>query len=51
MHCFSIADEIISSDPMEIIEQKFDLHETVNLEYHQWQSDIGESSNNKPQGV
>lgn len=45
-HCFSDADEIISPEPMGIMEQKFYLHETVTLE-----PNIGESSNNKSQSV
>ena len=31
-HCFSDADEIISPEPMGIMEQKFYLHETVSLQ-------------------
>ncbi|KAF7731410.1 hypothetical protein EC973_000218 [Apophysomyces ossiformis] len=38
MHCFNLADEIPTVDPMEVEEQQqLDLYQTAALEWHHWQ--------------
>lgn len=38
MHCFNIADDYTATEPMEVEEDSPDIAETVELEWHQWQS-------------